>query len=285
MSSIRSYNPEENFRRIKRQKKLTFIVVEGRDDVPIYESCISSMISEKNDYDVIFSGGKIAIKDFLTKNVTSNAIFIIDKDFNDIGLEDTRLVSLDRYSIENYFICEEVISYSLQFVLNWKLRDVRDAFSLNDYIKSITGSVKTLIKVLFYYQRYLIFQMEGKEKIAWSDFFLCGNNTWELCEIRIEELIKMLTPTDNDLKEAEKYFNDNFVPSKEIVRDFPGKMLKHSLQRYLKQKVVELKPSARGKFNDVERMRELLSAVMHRSNEIKNILAPVISFIENQGTT
>lgn len=278
MTTIPSYNGQENLRRIKMQKTITFVIVEGSDDVPIYESCLAHMAKDCSRYDIIYAGGKAAIRNHIENNRTSNAIFIIDRDFEDFNISDSRIVSLDRYSVENYFICSEVISHSLKFALGCKFQDAMQAFDLNQYIETITKSVERLIRALYYYQREVAPSIQG-ERPAWSDVFLCENSSWMLCNEKIENLIKELLPTDELVKAADIYFHKNFSLPGSIIDSFPGKMLKHSLQRYIRQKVIELKPGAKGKYNDVETTRELLSATMHRSQSMHKVLAPVVTFI------
>ncbi|MBD8755683.1 DUF4435 domain-containing protein [Pseudomonas coleopterorum] len=282
MPAIPSYNIEENFRRINRQKNLTFVVVEGIDDVPIYESCLSSELSETSNYDVIYSGGKTAIRDYLTSKNSSNVIFITDRDFDDIDVTDPRLVSLDRYSIENYFICEDVIGHSLQFALGCKLRDALEVFSLDEFILSISRSVETLIKVIFYYQKVVSPQIRGQERSSWSDAFLCENESWRLCDEQIHKLINDLLPEPGLIDMAKEYYDQNFTLDGSVIENFPGKMLKHSLQRYIRHKILEIKPSARGKYNDVETTRVMLSSVMHRSRPISRVLGPVVEFVRGR---
>ncbi|MBD1289798.1 DUF4435 domain-containing protein [Pseudomonas aeruginosa] len=279
MPEIPKYSGEENLRRIRMQKKLTFVIVEGSDDVPIYESCLNSMVPDCNQYDIVFAGGKSAIRTFLQCNSTANAIFVIDRDFNDIGLTDRRIVSLEKYSIENYFICEEVISNCLRFVLGCKFKDAYDAFSLDEYTTEITEALELLIKVIFYYQRVQSSQDTREEKPSWSDTFLCENASWRLCREKIRELISLLLPTPELINQAEEYYEANFSLDGSIVDNFPGKMLKHSLQRYVKQKVIELKPGAKGKFGDVETARMMFSSTMHRSSQMARVLAPVVNFL------
>lgn len=282
MTSIRSYNSEENLRRIKMQKSLAFIVVEGSDDIPIYESCLSLLTGGCENFDVVHAGGKIPIKHYLSNNRTSNAIFIIDRDFNDIGITDNRIVSLDRYSIENYFICNEVICYSLQFAIGCKLKDATEAFNLDEYINNITESLEELIKVIFYYQRVVSPNLQGEQRPAWSDAFLCKNDSWHLCEIRIRELIENLLPEPDQVTAAREYYKDNFALAGSITENFPGKILKHSLQRYIRKSVMEIKPGAKGKYNDVETTRVLLSSVLHRSKHIAKALGPAIEFLKER---
>jgi hypothetical protein len=282
MADIPKYSSEENLRRIKMQKSLSFVIVEGGDDVPIYESCLSSMVPECERYDIVFAGGKVAIRRFLLQNKTANAIFVVDRDFNDIGLADGRIVSLDRYSIENYFICEEVISYSLQFVFGCKFKDALEAFSLDEFVVDVSEALELLIKTIFYYQRVIAPQHAGGERPAWSDYFLCENASWRLCRVKIQELIDILLPEQSLIILAEEYYEANFSLAGSVVENFPGKMLKHSLQRYIKQKIVELKPGAKGKFGDVETARVMLSASMHRSSNMARVLGPVVNFLKSR---
>jgi hypothetical protein len=282
MPEIPKYSSEENLRRIRMQKKLTFVIVEGSDDVPIYESCLNAMVPECSQYDIVFAGGKTPIRSFLQSNATANAIFIIDRDFNDIGLLDERIISLEKYSIENYFICEEVISYCLQFVLGCKFKDALDAFSLEEYVAEVSESLELLIKAIFYYQRELAQQGAGDERFAWSEHFLCENASWRLCRAKIQELVTLLLPTPELIQLAEDYYDENFSLSGSVVDNFPGKMLKHSLQRYIRQKIIELKPGAKGKFGDVETARVMLSAAMHRSSQMARVLNPVVDFLRSR---
>lgn len=281
MGSIRTYNGAENLRRIRMQKSTTFVVVEGSDDIPIYESCLSHMAQGCERYDVVFAGGKTAIKDYVTSNRTINAIFIIDRDFHDIGLHDERIISLDRYSIENYLICSQVISHSLKFSLNCKFQDAFVAFDIEEYVASICRSTQRLIKAIYYYQKVHSKEFEG-ERPAWSDTFLCQNNSWELCSTKIEDLISALLPTPELLAKAELYYDENFNLPGTAIENFPGKMLKHSLQRYIKRQVIDMRPGARGKYHDVETTTEQLSAVIHKSDHMNRVLAPVVAFIRHR---
>ena len=280
MKNIPAYNADENLRRIKYQKKHKFIVVEGSDDVPIYESCLHYLTSNK-EYDVIFSGGKTKIRTFLESNKHTNAMFIIDKDFNDIGISDHRLISLLRYSIENYFICKEVIAHNLQFIFGCNRKDINEAFSLDEFINVTNNDIATLIKVIFYYQRVITPQLKdsNEECIAWSDYFICQDKNWRLCQQKILKLIDDLTADKFTITEASVYFEANFSSCGIITFDFPGKLLKHSLQRFIRNEIISIKPDANGKFNSVEDMRILLSSSMHQSPALREVLIPVVQFV------
>jgi hypothetical protein len=279
MSSLPTYTPEENLRRIKIQK-IKFVVVEGIDDVPIYESFISSIEQSTDEFDVIFAGGKINIRNYIKNHNPKNAIFIIDKDFNDIEIESDKLVSLNRYSIENYFICEDVICHALQFVLNCKYSDIRRAFSLTEFMDEIGNAVTDLIKVIYYYQKNKIAKNIDEQAPSWSNTFICETNNWKLCRDKIQALIIELTQNNFTIEQARTFFDADFQSNGHVSYDFPGKMLKTSLQRYIRNEISKIKPSAKGKFRDVEDMRLQLSAAMRFSQELKDLLLPVISFVK-----
>lgn len=281
MSAIPKYTSDENFRRIRMQKKLSFVVVEGSDDVPIYESCLGYMAADCENFDIVFSGGKVPIERFLESSKAANAIFIVDRDFDDFEIKDDRVVVLERYSVENYFICEKVISCSLQFVLGCKLKDAQDVFSLDEFIAEASDALGLLIKVLFYYQREVAVEKTGEARVAWSETFLCQAKSWHLCRDRIQELISELLPTPGLVAQAEEYYDNNFTVGGAVVENFPGKMLRHSLQRYIRHKLLELKPGANGKFNDVETARLMLCSSMHRSTDMAKVLTPVVDFLRN----
>lgn len=280
MGAIRTYNGEENLRRIRMQKSTTFVVVEGADDVPIYESCLNHIAHDCQKYDVISADGKSAIRDYLRDHASANAIFIIDRDFQDLDSDDDRLVSLDRYSIENYFICSQVISHSLKFALRCKFQDAFNAFDLDEFINSTSQSTEKLIKAIYYHQKVLSGQ-DG-ERQSWSDAFLCENNSWTLCSTKIDQLVNSILPTPEEKAAADIYYQENFNLPGTIIDIFPGKMLRHSLQRYIRQQVQVIRPSARGKYADVETTRELLSSVIHKSDHIVRVLAPVAHFIRER---
>jgi 5S rRNA maturation endonuclease (ribonuclease M5) len=278
MPSIRSYSAEENLRRIRMQKKLNFVVVEGPDDIPIYESFLESL-NVKNNFEVIFSGGKTAIKDFIKNHKSKNSIFIVDRDFDKNEINDERVVYLNRYSIENYFICEEVISAALSLVFKCKKQDAKNIFSLDEYRKEISHSIETLTKSLYYYQNIIAPQKVDEEKIAWSDMFICENNSWKICKKKVIQLIKTLIPDDEDQDKAKSEFEKKYTANVDFLYIFPGKMLKTSLQRYIQLKIKEVKPSARSHFGDIEAMRIALASKMHYSTDLKTTLEPVNAFL------
>ncbi|MGF1874893.1 DUF4435 domain-containing protein [Photobacterium frigidiphilum] len=279
MATFTSYTPEENFRRVKRQKSLRFVVVEGVDDVPIYDSFLNVMTNNEVDFDIFHAEGKVKIKNFLTENNNANIACIVDKDFHDIELEDNRLIELDRYSIENYFICEDVISASLQFVLKCTFTQAKGVFSLEQFTNELSATLEDFLKSIFYYQTYLVPNMTEEASISWSDKFICKDRDWHVCQVHIRSVIDELIPDNVTKREIDDYFTANFNSSGSITHDFPGKMLKTSLQRYIKNSILDINPAIKGKFGNIEIMKEALASVMYRSPSLKAVLEPVVLFL------
>lgn len=278
MATIKTYSADENMRRLKMQKKLKFVVVEGSDDVPIYESCLMAA-SNNQDFDVIFSGGKKAIRDFLASNKSHNAIFILDKDFDDISITDDRAIMLNRYSIENYFICKEVIAHSLKFAISCKFQDAIEAFDIDEFIEKTATAIEPLLKAIYYYQSHTTKEKPDEEKTPWSDTFICQNTSWELCPSAIHNLIQSLNLTQNELDTAATLLNEKIKTKEDLINFFPGKMLKTSLQRYIKQQTTIMKPGSKGKYANVEDMRTHLSSVLHHSTCLQETLKPAVEFL------
>lgn len=284
MSRIPAYDIEENLRRIDMQRTLKFIVVEGSDDVPIYENIIASSTGGEVDFEVIHSGGKPRIRRFLNENpAVRNCIFIIDRDFDIIEYEHDKLVYLERYSIENYYFCEDVLKPVIAMSVKVKLDVVSDIFNINAFIQHCTPILLKLFCAIYYYQKVESKKLagEGKEVKGWSDTFLCKNDTWEVCPEKAEELIGRLYPEGYNEHEAEAYCRQSYASSGNIIADFPGKMLKVALQRYLKDSVIKLSPKWGSKFSNVDVTCTLLMSNLHRSSDLRNNLSAVYGFLSN----
>lgn len=284
MAGIPKYNAEENLRRISRQKKLKFIVVEGTSDVPIYDYVMRCVTSDQSEFDVIHAGGKIAIKEFIsTQKLYNNCIFILDKDFDNLELEYKNLLYLDRYSIENYFLCDEVISSAISISLNCKICDAKKLMTIAEFNNGNEEVLLNLLKAILYYQKKIIpHRASGEESPSWSDTFICNENGWEICPQRAESLINELIPENITKEEIENHFTSIYAAPPEIIKDFPGKMLKTSLQRYIRAKIKEMGiKRLNGKFSNLDTAYELLTAHLHKSPDLKDVLTPVEHFVEN----
>lgn len=282
MAGIPKYSAEENLRRISRQKSLKFIVVEGPYDVPIYDYVIRCGADSGVDFDVVHAGGKVAIQEFLTtKKQYGNCMFIVDKDFDAIKLEYDNLVYLDRYSIENYYFCDEVISSAISISLNCKLCDAKKLMSIAEFNEGNKDTLLNLLKAIVYYQNEIAPQrLRGEEAPSWSDTFICNENGWEISRERAEKLIDDIIPENIKFEDVTAYFDRNFELADEISNVFPGKMLKTSLQRYIRTKIREVgTKKLNGKFSNIDTAYELLTAHLHKSPDLKGILLPIKEFV------
>ncbi len=282
MSTIPHYDIEENLRRVGMQRRTKFVVVEGGDDVPIYESLVNATLSEHIDFDVIHSGGKPRIQRFIEENKNiDNCIFIVDRDFDEINSDSQKLVYLERYSIENFYFCEDVIKSVVAMSLKIKKNSVYELMSLNEFLEHNTPFLLRLFYAIFYYQRVKV-EMLNEQNIStpgWSETFICMNNSWRICPGKINELIQKLYPDGYDEQLAIDYYQREYVSSGSILYDFPGKLLKVSLQRYLMDSVVKINPRYGSKFSNTDTTCTLLMSNLHHSVGLKNNLQPVFDFL------
>lgn len=282
MAGIPTYDIEENLRRIDMQRSLKFIVVEGSDDVPIYENIISAATDNAVDFEVIYSGGKPRIKTFLSENATiRNCIFIIDRDFDVLDATFNNLVYLERYSIENFYFCEDVLKAVIAMSVRVKLDVAQEIVDLQSFADHNTPMLLDLFLAIYYYQ-----QVESKNLFerglpieSWSDAFICQNDNWRICPDKVQALISRLYPNGYNQTIAENYYRDRYISSGNIIDDFPGKMLKVALQRYLKDTVIRLNPKFGSKFSNTDTTCTLLMSNLHRSRVLNNNLTPVYNFL------
>ncbi|MQB53392.1 DUF4435 domain-containing protein [Rahnella sp. RcJ3] len=281
MPTIPVYDIEENLRRVDMQRRIKFIIVEGKDDVPIYESLVSSAI-EGIEFDVIYSGGKPRIKKFLEDNQELvNCIVIVDRDFDLIDIESERLVFLERYSIENFYFCEDVIKSVIAMSLKMKKNDALEIVDLHAFIEYSTPLLLRLFYAIHYYQRVVVAElnMQGLPSPGWSDTFICMNDSWKVCPDKIEELIHNLYQNGYNEQLAKEYYETQYISSGNILADFPGKMLKVALQRYLKDSVIRINPKFGSKFSNTDTTCTLLMSNLHHSSTLKTNLQPVFNFL------
>ncbi|MCL8167738.1 DUF4435 domain-containing protein [Enterobacter kobei] len=283
MTGIPRYSAEENLRRISRQKRLKFIVVEGAHDMPIYDYVIRCITEDSADFDVIYAGGKVAIQEFLSANNNlTNCLFIVDKDFDDVYLEYENLVYLERYSIENYFFCNEVIASALAISLKCKVSDIKKLISISDFDDKNKNVLLKLLKAIVFYQRVIIPARQiGSFTPTWSDAFICNTEGWEVCPQRADSLINQLIPEGISQDDIDECFASCFTEDFDMIKTFPGKMLKTSLHRFIRTKIQSIgNKSLNTKFANFDTAYELLTAHLHKSPDLKNILLPVKNFVE-----
>lgn len=284
MAGIPTYDIEENLRRIDMQRSLKFIVVEGSDDVPIYENIISSSVNDSIDFEIIHSGGKPRIRSFLNESPdVTNCIFIIDRDFDFLECENTNLVFLERYSIENFYFCEDVLKAVVAMSIRVKLDVALDILDMADFNSYSTPILLKLFYAIYFYQKVEVDRLSnlGAEAQSWSDTFICKDDNWQICPDKVNALICKLYPNGYIERDAIEYYNEQYSSSGNVISDFPGKMLKVTLQRYIKNSVIKINPKLGSKFSNTDVTCTLLMSSLHRSKVLQENLAPVYSFLQS----
>ena len=207
MNKIIKFTGEENLIRIKMQKNTKFIVVEGEDDIPIYETIFNSHIIENNlniDFEVIYCGGKSKISRFVHSYAKNNfrAILDLDFDYHD-RINDHRLKYLEVYSIENYYFNRIVLSYILANILKSNMKDVLSQLNITEWHTHINDECIDCLKHIYFYQKSY-----NEDKTKWSNLYICGDNgCWEVDKVKIDKIIQMIKQeTGVSDQEIEDYF-------------------------------------------------------------------------------
>lgn len=282
MEGIPKYTAEENVTRIMMEKSVSFVVVEGVNDTPIYESVIQTILPEEDIgfWDVVHVDGKNNIKALIDECSGSNYICVADKDF-DLAIESDRVINLTRYSIENFLICEEAISASLAISLKAKQRDVIKLFNLEVFFDEVDNAARRLLYALFYYQRN-ISPNPNEDKVAWSGISIHRNPPeWGLCLNKIDQLIQLLLPSEISELDAKTYFEDNFQTSGVTAYDLPGKMLRVLLQRYISKFYKDRKNKGGIQFNSPDSCMESIVACLNHSKPFVEQINPVLNFLRS----
>jgi|GEM_PF-1839550 len=284
MSSFPVYTPEENVTRVQMESGVNFVVVEGVDDAPIYESVLHSILPDGDIdvWDVVHVGGKTNIKDLIAQCNSNNYICIADKDFDE-KIDATNVVNLSRYSIENFLICEEAISAVLSIALKKKYQDVLADFDLDEFYHETEERAKKLLVALFYYQRVIGPSITG-ERQSWSDTVIhMYPPTWGLCTDSIEGLINRLIPADVEEADMNAFFDGNFESSGVVAHDLPGKMLKVLLQRYVSRYYKNIKKGGI-QFNSPDSCMATIASKLNCSSDFVSLMEPVLSFLRPMQT-
>lgn len=279
MSNFPKYTAEENITRVQMEKDVKFVVVEGLDDLPIYESTIRSMLPEQDldMWDIVHVGGKTNIKQLIEDCSHGNFICIADKDFDE-RIENESVINLSRYSIENFLICEEAISAALSIALRVKFQDVLSNFNLNKFHQEVEHNASHLIKALFYYHR-VVAKGGNSPNISWSDTnILAHPPKWGICNNQVQQIISKLIPENVTNEEIAKYFEDNFEKSEKLAYDFPGKMIKVLLQRHVHEYFKAHKKRG-SPFSTLDSFTVCISAVLNKSNNFTRQIEPVLTFL------
>jgi len=257
-----------------------FVLVEGEDDLPLYESSLDSICTIRelpSEHVVVFGGGKSNIVTFYEENPDiDNFIAILDLDFDhDFCQENVRLRVLNKYSIENYFFHEEVMASVVSRVLRFNKSEVLNTGRYNVWKNEINNNICKLLKFLFYYQN----AYDG-DREKWADYFFlrsCGD-LWKLDNNRIESLINDLSAGGEfNQDDIEDYFCEKYNKEISYIDAFPGKMLFLSFYRYVKEIIEQQRPRFFcSRFPNEASLKIFLSNFLTCNVEMLNFLYSVI---------
>ncbi|MGE4440074.1 MAG: DUF4435 domain-containing protein [Desulfomicrobium sp.] len=281
MKKILRYTEEENLTRIKMQKNTKFIIVEGADDVPIYETIFNSHVIELSldvDFEVVYGGGKSKITSFAQSYCKNNFRAILDLDFDhNEKISDHRLRYLDAYSIENYYFSRIVLSYLLANILKLKMKDVLAHVDLTEWHSHVNDECFCCLKHLYFYQKNYNY-----DKSKWSNMYICKDNgCWEIDKTKINLILtKIIDETCVTDQEIDDFFNSTFPSYDKITKVFPGKMIFHSFYRYVKQ-YMEKNYSGifSANFTNDKSFKNASTTYLKFNTECRKILHPIFNYL------
>ncbi len=273
MSSFPQYTGPENLRRIAMQSRQKFILVEGPFDLPIYDELLKN-VAEKysitNEKIILFGGGKQNILAWLSQRNRNNVSIILDMDFDYGNYQSHRdsIFELKKYSIENYFFDNDVVSPLISSIFKVTIDDVKRIFNLEELLIHWRHHIESLIPVIYYYQM----KFNG-DKSKWSNTFICDDRNYTLCCNKIDnfksKLLEEMNIDENTcITEYRRFISER--NSSDTI--FPGKLLLVSFYRYLKNYCNSLKDKAFSPITSPESLVYNLSPRLINNRELENIV-------------
>lgn len=236
-----NYTPEENLNRVLMDRHTKYIVVEGDDDVPKYESTIKHLGQGLMDFEPVFLGGKEKIKSLLERTTNNNFIAIVDKDFNEhVMPNDSRLIILSRYSIENFIFCLDVLAPLIANLTKESEALARSWFNITEWMDHLHEKLTYLLRALYFYQNNVL-----TDRKPWSKIDFYENNSWKVCSNKVSDILNDLYQNNVPIEQIEAQAKYENISKEELIKYFPGKLLIQSLYKYIKEKFVAKYGSAK----------------------------------------
>lgn len=274
-----AYTAEENLRRIAMDSITKYVLVEGEDDVPLYDNSLQNLLKkDKCDYVILHGGGKSSIIDFIDMNEIKNTFIIFDRDFDyDFSCKHKDHIILDKYSIENYLFDVDVIAPCLAIVLKERIAEIERTFPLTKWVSDINTKLKNLFTLLFYYQKKYKGNKEGWNKLFLLDY---GSDKWELSTTIIKSAIhKILSTTAIKMNTARKYLSRKKVNIDKVNDLFPGKMIFESFYRFSFVYSEQIKERRfKGNYTNSDAYKNAISLSLSKSSSYVSKMQPVVAF-------
>lgn len=279
MDELPIYNARENLDRVLIDENSKYLIVEGPFDLSIY-SILTEIVCQKRSIEnnrlVVFGGGKSNILKFIDDNSIKNSTVILDMDFDgpDVVYSQGFIYSLRKYSIENYAINVRVLSRLLSVLLGITPQDIRQHFTMEEFVQHLNEELRGVIPVLYYYQCLF-----NGNKERWSSVFLNrGNGDWRICRQQIERfktsLLSDMQITEEECAEAYRaVFHSDLC----VSISFPGKILLESLHRFLKEKCSSLKADAYSTINSKKTLFNSIVSDLSECAELESLLLSAVA--------
>ena len=221
-------------------------------------------------------GGKPNILSWLESKRAVNIKVVLDSDFDDLQVEltDRRIISLDVYSIENYYFSSEVIAPLFAHLTQSTIEEVERWMNLESMTINWSGNLEELLATLYYYQKQY-----GGEKSGWGDRDIIKNrDNWEVCPRKVQKLTNDLLEQMEgvELVTCVDFFNLQFPYIECLSKSFPGKLLKKSLYRYLKLHCEQ----SGGEFTSITNTEQLMQSLTPRlmcSSQVQGVLRRLVA--------
>jgi len=280
MLELLSFTADENLTRIIIDADTKYILVEGEDDVPIYDNI---MISNRDviscDYVVVHGGGKDIIKEFICTSRPSNVFAIFDRDFDyEFRIDFEKYIILEKYSIENYMFDLNVLTSCLSLALKKRVADIKESFNYDKWVGCLKDKLTKMLIILYYYQK----KYDGIRD-EWSSLFILdgGGHNWEPSSTIIDGFIsELLRRTSINIASAIRYFKRSSINIDHIDHYFPGKMLFESFYRYSYVYAESVsKKKFKANYTNSESYKNSLSLCLRNSEALNAKLQPVFNFL------
>lgn len=168
--------------------------VEDIDQENLYETILRKIFPELTIARIFPLGGKPSVLSHLEQNDSTRAIYILDKDFDDllnIKINNSKLFYLERYCIENYLTePEAIVEFIIECLPKLKRTEVIDRLDLDSKIIELAESMRTLFQLFYCSQR---FNLGIKNSSQNTEIFCNKNSRWIISVEAVNQYKQIIT--------------------------------------------------------------------------------------------
>lgn len=274
MSGVPRFTAEENLRRIQMETSTRFLLVEGEDDIPIYEASLEQISNQEGDFVIVHGGGKGLIEPFVNDCSNRNFICLLDKDFdNPLDFTDERIFVLKKYSIENYFINKNVALPLTALATKARKRDLEHALNIEPWLDHLDNSLKDLLCLFHLYQAD-----SSTDREKWSDVYIYDNGCRSnVSATQVTRVIRQLFPSGPP--RVPQNIIDMYTERFCVSNFFPGKLLIQGFYYFIGNFSDSICRSFKRLYPHVEAFRMAMVQNLRHSREFNDDMKPIIDFL------